>query len=281
MSCRTPEPITRIYHSQQVVLSLPSVRSYSSNRPQGHLRGRGVCIYTFLVHNFPKATAPALKLPRATAASSRTTVRRAARADAQQILDLVGQYAAQGLMLPRTLDQIATRIDNYVVAADQSGRVVACAALEEYSPSLAEVSSVAVAPTHHGKGLGSQVVLGVERLARARDIEELFALSLTDNFFLSLSYSPTDDFPLSGEARPLRSSYEVGRRDRSQALLPEGARNVVGRASARREEGVREAEEGRLAEPAGSAYRSTISCSACRIAGSVLRDSAEMARRLS
>ena len=148
-------------------------------------------IYTFPVHNFPKATAPALKLPRATAVPSRTTVRRAARTDAQQILELVAQYAAQGLMLPRTLDQIATRIDNYVVAVEQSGRVVACAALEEYSPSLAEVSSVAVAPTHHGKGLGSQVVLGVERLARARDIEELFALSLTDNFFLSLSYSPT------------------------------------------------------------------------------------------
>ena len=50
---------------------------------------------------------------------------------------------------------------------------------------------MAVAPTHHGQGLGSQVVLGVERLARARDIEELFALSLTDNFFLSLSYKPT------------------------------------------------------------------------------------------
>ena len=118
-------------------------------------------------------------------------MRRAARTDAQQILELVAQYAAQGLMLPRTLDQIATRIDNYVVAVEQSGRVVACAALEEYSPSLAEVSSVAVAPAHHGKGLGSQVVLGVERLARARDIEELFALSLTDNFFLSLAYSPT------------------------------------------------------------------------------------------
>ena len=34
-------------------------------------------------------------------------------------------------------------------------------------------------------------MLGVERLARARDVEELFALSLTDNFFLSLSYKPT------------------------------------------------------------------------------------------
>lgn len=150
-----------------------------------------MCIYTFSVHNFPKTTVPSLKLPRAAAISSRTTVRRAVRADAQQILNLVAQYAAQGLMLTRTLDQIATRIDNYVVAVEQSGRVVACAALEEYSPSLAEVSSVAVSPTHLGKGLGSLVVLGVERLARARDIEELFALSLTDNFFLSLSYSAT------------------------------------------------------------------------------------------
>jgi amino-acid N-acetyltransferase len=118
-------------------------------------------------------------------------VRRAVRADASQILELVDQYAAQGLMLVRTLDQIAARIDNYVVAADGTGHVIACAALEEYSPSLAEVSSVAVAPSHHGKGLGSQVVLGIERLARARDIEELFALSLTDNFFLSLSYKAT------------------------------------------------------------------------------------------
>jgi len=113
------------------------------------------------------------------------------RADASQILELVSPYAAQGLMLPRTLEQIASRIDNYVVATDAAGRVLACAALEEYSPSLAEVSSVAVAPAQHGKGLGTQVVLGVERLARARDIEEVFALSLTDNFFLSLGYKAT------------------------------------------------------------------------------------------
>jgi amino-acid N-acetyltransferase len=148
-------------------------------------------IYTFLVHNLPGAAIPALKFSRAVSTSSKTMVRRALRADAGSILELVSQYAAQGLMLPRTLEQIASRIENYVVVADAGGRVIACAALEEYSPSLAEVSSVAVAPSHHGQGLGSQVVLGVERLARARDIEELFALSLTDHFFLSLSYKPT------------------------------------------------------------------------------------------
>jgi amino-acid N-acetyltransferase len=142
------------------------------------------------VHNFPITSSVTLSLSKPTSAIA-ALVRRAVRADAPQILELVARYAAQGLMLPRTLDQIAARIDNYVVATDRSGRVIACAALEEYSPSLAEVSSVAVAPAHHGRGLGSQVVLGIERLARARDIEELFALSLTDNFFLSLSYKPT------------------------------------------------------------------------------------------
>jgi amino-acid N-acetyltransferase len=143
------------------------------------------------MHNVPNLPAPALRLSRARRTTPQAIVRRAVRADAGQILELVSEYAAQGLMLPRTLDQVSSRIDNYVVATDQSGHVVACAALEEYSPSLAEVSSVAVAASHHGKGLGSQVVLGVERLARARDIDELFALSLTDNFFLSLAYEPT------------------------------------------------------------------------------------------
>jgi amino-acid N-acetyltransferase len=143
------------------------------------------------VHNFPTAVKPGLSRKRAEASASQTTVRRAARPDAAQILELVAEYAGQGLMLPRTFDEIAARIDSYVVATDEGGRVIACAALEEYSPSLAEVSSVAVASSHHGKGVGSQVVLGVERLARARDIEELFAMSLTDRFFLSLSYQPT------------------------------------------------------------------------------------------
>ena len=145
--------------------------------------------YTFTVHKIPKAAVP-LRGRSNELASAAELVRRATRADAGQILELVSPYAAQGLMLPRTLDQIASRIDNYVVGTDSAGRVLACAALEEYSPSLAEVSSVAVAPSQHGKGLGTQVVLGVERLARARDIDEVFALSLTDNFFLSLGYKP-------------------------------------------------------------------------------------------
>jgi N-acetylglutamate synthase-like GNAT family acetyltransferase len=147
-------------------------------------------IYTFIVHNHSVA-ATTLPFAQRTglAGGQSAVVRPARRADVEQIHELVSGYVAEGLMLPRTSQQIALNVESYVVAV-KGARVVACAALEEYSPSLAEVSSVAVCRDEHGNGLGTLVVLGVERLARARDIEEIFALSLTDNFFLALDYAP-------------------------------------------------------------------------------------------
>jgi amino-acid N-acetyltransferase len=150
-----------------------------------------VIIYTFVVHNHSAAssTLPFTQRP-GQAGSLAPVIRCARQSDVDQIHDLVSQYVADGSMLPRTPEQIALNIDNYVVAV-RRGRVVACAALEEYSPSLAEVSSVAVLRSEQGNGLGTQVVLGIERLARARDVDEIFALSLTDRFFLALDYAPT------------------------------------------------------------------------------------------
>ncbi|HUQ21050.1 MAG TPA: GNAT family N-acetyltransferase [Gemmatimonadaceae bacterium] len=142
------------------------------------------------MHNQSTATTLPFAQRFADLESQAPVIRPARRSDVDQIHTLVSEFVGDGSMLPRTADQIALNIDNYVVA-DKGGRVVACAALEEYSPSLAEVSSVAVSRDEHGQGLGTQVVLGVERLARARDIEEIFALSLTDRFFLGLDYAAT------------------------------------------------------------------------------------------
>ena len=156
--------------------------------------------YALYVHNLallttPEAPAaytlwrrntPALLL--ALFSATQPVVRAADDGDIYEIADLVNEYAADGLMLPRTPEQVARELDHYVVAADQAGRVLACAALSEYSPSLAEVSSVAVARSQHGKGLGTRVVRGIEEIARMRDVGELFALSLQDGFFASLGY---------------------------------------------------------------------------------------------
>ena len=120
--------------------------------------------------------------------SAQPFVRAAEESDVDQIADLVNEFAAEGLMLPRTGEQVAREIDQYVVVADHSGHVLACAALTEYSPSLAEVSSVAVARHQQGNGFGTLVVRGVERMAQVRDYAEVFALSLSDGFFTALGY---------------------------------------------------------------------------------------------
>lgn len=114
---------------------------------------------------------------------------RAARpADAVGIAALIAQYVEDGTLLPRSVAEVEAALDAFVVVTSLDGRVIACAALQEYSPSLAEVASVAVAPDAQGRGLGTRVVRAVERLAQRRGHRELFALSLADHFFASLGY---------------------------------------------------------------------------------------------
>lgn len=120
--------------------------------------------------------------------SATHVVRGALDADAAEIHELVAHHAEAGLVLPRSADEIAAAIDDYVVVTDPHGRVMACAALLEYSPSLGEVSSVVVSPEAQGRGLGSMAVRGVEAMARRRAIDELFAVTLADGFFHSLGY---------------------------------------------------------------------------------------------
>ena len=120
------------------------------------------------------------------------SVRRARAADVPQLVALVGAYAAEELLLPRSESQIALALDDYVVAADARGRVLACAALREYSPSLAELVSVATAPAARGRGLGRLVVAAVERLALARGHASLFAHTVAPAFFDAIGYGAAE-----------------------------------------------------------------------------------------
>lgn len=125
-------------------------------------------------------------------ASQSLMVRRARIEEADAIARLNNFFADQHLMLRRTPAMIALAIDDYVVAVDQRGQVLACGALKEYSPSLAEVAAIAVSPEAHGRGVGRRIVGAVEDLARKRGIPEVFALTLEGGFFESLGYLRVD-----------------------------------------------------------------------------------------
>jgi amino-acid N-acetyltransferase len=123
---------------------------------------------------------------------------RAARlTDAAGIAELIARYTGDGTLLPRSVHDIEAAIDAFVVVTALDGRVLACAALQEYSPSLAEVTSVAVSAEAHGRGLGTKVVRAIEKLAQRRGHRELFALSLADRFFASMGYqaAPLTRYP--------------------------------------------------------------------------------------
>ncbi|HET7564498.1 MAG TPA: GNAT family N-acetyltransferase [Gemmatimonadaceae bacterium] len=127
------------------------------------------------------------------AAMSDTAVVRPARArDTDAIVALVNGFAAARVMLPVSREAIALALHNFVVAVDERDRVIGCGALKEYSPSLAEVASVAVSEAAHGRGVGRSIVRAVEALAAVRGIGELFALTLTPQFFEALGYDVAD-----------------------------------------------------------------------------------------
>ena len=95
-------------------------------------------------------------------------------------------------MLRRTPETISLAIDDYVVVQRANGELLACGALKEYSPSVAEVAAIAVSKAAHGKGLGRAIVAAVEDLACKRGIYDVFALTLQPEFFAAIGYQRVD-----------------------------------------------------------------------------------------
>ena len=118
-----------------------------------------------------------------------TTLRPAHVRDAKTISELIGLYVADGTLLPRTPEFIAERVIDFLVTS-VDGRVIACVHLDEYSPSLVEVRSLAVDPEFQGRGIGRELVRAAEELARRRDYTTVFAVSSNDEFFRALGYLP-------------------------------------------------------------------------------------------
>jgi len=119
-------------------------------------------------------------------------VRRARPQDAAAISRLNNTFANEGQMLKRTPEMSALAIDDYLVVQNSAGELLACGALKEYSPSVAEIAAIAVSREAHGQGLGKAIVRAVEELARKRGIYDVFALTLQPEFFAAIGYQRVD-----------------------------------------------------------------------------------------
>lgn len=103
--------------------------------------------------------------------------------DVAALSELNNQFSPQGLTLPRPESWVASHIDDYRVVRDEHGRVLGSVCLDDYSPSLVELVSLAVRPDQQGKGMGSALIAAAVDLARRRGYPELFAVSFSDSLF--------------------------------------------------------------------------------------------------
>ncbi|OGE81667.1 MAG: hypothetical protein A2826_01535 [Candidatus Doudnabacteria bacterium RIFCSPHIGHO2_01_FULL_43_23] len=106
----------------------------------------------------------------------KTRIRKAKKSDYPKIKKLVSDYP--GKLIVELLPEV-----NDFFVAEAGGEIVGCCALEVYSKRLAQVRSLAVAASHHGKGIGSSLVTRCVLLARKKKIEELLAITSADKFF--------------------------------------------------------------------------------------------------
>ncbi|MFM8790955.1 MAG: hypothetical protein ACKOFX_00400, partial [Solirubrobacterales bacterium] len=74
-----------------------------------------------------------------------TRITAAHETDIPSLLSLNNRYAGSGLTLARTPDFAANHLGDSRVLRDATGGILGCVALAEYSPSVAELISLAVA----------------------------------------------------------------------------------------------------------------------------------------
>ena len=123
-------------------------------------------------------------------------VRRADLRDVPGIAALVAGYAERGDLLPRSAEEIASSLADWIVAV-QDDAVRACGSLIRYTPVLSEVRSLAVSEGAKRNGLGLVIGRALIDEARIRDVHTLFALTRATGFFQKLGFelSLTEQFP--------------------------------------------------------------------------------------
>ncbi len=126
-----------------------------------------------------------------TVTNTALAIRKAGMRDIPNILSLINAYATQGVMLPRTEFEMSENIRDFSVA--YSGSILAgCGALHFYTPTVAEVRSLAVLPELKQHGTGRALVHALELEALDNNLEAIFAFTYVPGFFAKLGFAEVE-----------------------------------------------------------------------------------------
>jgi amino-acid N-acetyltransferase len=118
---------------------------------------------------------------------SELTVRKAGMHDIPAILDLINGYAAKGIMLPRTEFELSEAIRDFTVVM-RKDELLGCGALHFYSPTTAEIRSLAVAESAKTHGVGRKLVTALISEAQNFELDAVFAFTYVVEFFNKVGF---------------------------------------------------------------------------------------------
>lgn len=124
-------------------------------------------------------------------------IRKASIADVQTISALISDHAERDRMLFRSMADIYENLQTFMVAQENE-KVVGCCAVQVIWSDLAEIKSLAVDESCHGKGIGKALVNAAVDEAATMGVTSVFALTLATDFFLKLQFKivPKEELPM-------------------------------------------------------------------------------------
>jgi N-acetylglutamate synthase-like GNAT family acetyltransferase len=125
-------------------------------------------------------------------------IRNARPEDVRPVYRFLKPFVAAHQLLPRTMNELSVLLKHGFVAEYQDD-IVGFAAVEVYSPKMAEIQCLAVAPEHQRKGLGRRLVQRCIDRAIAQNVCELMAITASEKLFQDCGF----DYSLPGQKRAL------------------------------------------------------------------------------
>lgn len=100
---------------------------------------------------------------------------------------LVEPYVKEGIILPRSDDEIATNIRSYTVAKTDKN-IIGYVALHIHSKTLAEIRSLVVSRVYQGKGIGKALVEKAIKEGKFLKVKKILSLTYNKEFFQKIGF---------------------------------------------------------------------------------------------
>jgi amino-acid N-acetyltransferase len=137
-------------------------------------------------------------------------IRSAKTSDIKGIRALIDTYAIGGRLLTKETVTLYESVQEFTVAIDDN-KVVGCGALHVLWEDLAEVRTVAVVESLHGKGVGHKIMEVIEQRARTIGVKRIFCLTFETKFFSSHGFEEIQGTPVDADVyAELLRSYDAG-----------------------------------------------------------------------